>query len=73
MYERNAYWNARINNNVVSRNREHSRSLKLVKWSKPNKGRMKCNIDALFLNNENRIETDICIRDDEGAFVLAKT
>jgi len=62
-----------MNNIVVSINGEHSQSLRVVKWSKPNKGRMKCNIDALFLNNENRIRSGICIRDDEGAFALAKT
>jgi hypothetical protein len=34
---------------------------------------MKCNIDASFPNHENKIGLGICIRDDSGAFVLAKT
>jgi len=73
LYEWNATRNARLNNNVVSENGEHSQSVRVIKWSKPNRGRMKCNIDASFPNNENRIGIGICIRDDEGAFFIAKT
>jgi len=67
LYEWNAARNARLNNNVVNGNGEHSQSARMIKWSKPNRGRMKCNIDASFPNNENRIGIGICIRDDEGA------
>jgi len=34
---------------------------------------MKCNIDAAFLNHHNRTGIGICIRDEGGVFVLAKT
>jgi len=33
----------------------------------------KCNIDASFPNGENKTGIGICIRDDDGAFVLART
>ncbi|KEH17434.1 hypothetical protein MTR_0015s0120 [Medicago truncatula] len=36
-------------------------------------GRFKCNIDASFSRHLNKIGIDICIRDDSGTFVLAKT
>jgi hypothetical protein len=32
---------------------------------------MKCNIDASFRGN--KVGIDMCIRDDSGAFILAKT
>jgi len=43
-----------------------------VVWQKPSLGHYKCNIDAAFLSNFNRTGIDICIRDEEGTFVLAK-
>ena len=42
-------------------------------WHKPQQGRYKCNVDASFSSIRNRIGIDICLCDDEGAFVLAKT
>jgi len=36
-------------------------------------GRYKCNIDAAFSNSLNRTGIGICIRDQDGSFVLAKT
>ncbi|GAU25475.1 hypothetical protein TSUD_71290 [Trifolium subterraneum] len=42
-------------------------------WSKPPLGRYKCNVDASFSIRRNRTEIGICIRDDQGSFVLAKT
>jgi hypothetical protein len=44
----------------------------LVLWQKPTSGRHKCNVDAAFSSNFNRTGIDICIRDEEGAFVSAK-
>lgn len=44
-----------------------------TRWQKPQQGRLKCNIDATFNSTSNRIGVDICVRDDEGAYVLAKT
>ncbi|PNX70857.1 cytochrome p450, partial [Trifolium pratense] len=48
-------------------------SLILAKWEKPARGRYKCNIDASFSSQLSRVGIDMCIRDDEGRFVLAKT
>ncbi|KAK2352020.1 hypothetical protein QL285_096731 [Trifolium repens] len=46
-------------------------------WSKTTleliNGRYKCNIDASFSPHHNRIGIVMCIRDDEGRFILAKT
>jgi ribonuclease HI len=42
------------------------------KWNKPLSGRVKCNIDASFSSVYNRIGIGICIRDEFGAYVLAK-
>jgi len=42
-------------------------------WKNPNRGRYKCNVDAAFLTATNRVGIGICIRDDQGSFVLAKT
>ncbi|PNX86190.1 cytochrome p450, partial [Trifolium pratense] len=44
-----------------------------IKWEKPGRGRYKCNIDASFSTQRNRVGLGICIREDEGRFVLAKT
>jgi hypothetical protein len=41
-------------------------------WQKPGSGRLKCNVDAAFSSNFNRTGIGVCIRDEEGAFVLAK-
>ncbi|GAU18498.1 hypothetical protein TSUD_366810 [Trifolium subterraneum] len=45
----------------------------LTKWKKPSPGRIKCNIDVAFPSNTNLIGIGICIRDETGAFVRAKT
>ena len=73
LYEWNAARNATLNNIDVNGNGEHSQSAMVIKWSKSNRGRMKCNIDASFPNNENKIGIGICIRDEEGVFVIART
>jgi len=44
-----------------------------VKWIKPAEGRFKCNIDASISQLSNRVGIWVCIRDDTGTFVLAKT
>jgi hypothetical protein len=38
------------------------------KWEKLARGRYKCNIDASFLSQLNRVGIGLCIRDDEGVF-----
>ena len=43
------------------------------KWTKPTYGRYKCNIEASFSDSLNMVGIGICIRDDQGDFVMAKT
>ena len=45
----------------------------VVEWSKPAYGRYKCNIDASFSSTMNKVGIGICLRDDRGEFVSAKT
>ncbi|KAK2355577.1 hypothetical protein QL285_092977 [Trifolium repens] len=40
-------------------------------WVKPNSGRYKCNVDASFSFNLNKVGLGMCIRDDHGRFVAA--
>jgi len=42
-------------------------------WKKPTPGRYKCNIDASFSTSLSRVGLGMCLRDDDGAFVLART
>ncbi|RHN41596.1 hypothetical protein MtrunA17_Chr8g0367731 [Medicago truncatula] len=44
-----------------------------IKWQPPASGRFKCNVDAAFSIPHNRTGVGICLWDDEGTFVLAKT
>lgn len=44
-----------------------------VCWKALVQGRMKCNIDVMFPDLRNRIDIGICLRDEGGVFVLAKT
>jgi len=39
----------------------------------PRRGRVKCNVDASFSDQLNKIGVCICIRDEEGKFVVGKT
>jgi hypothetical protein len=41
-------------------------------WNKPASGRVKCNIDASFSSSLNRVCISICIRNEDGAYVLGK-
>jgi ribonuclease HI len=59
---------------VVRANNNNSSSVRTdTVWQRPSSGRLKCNIDASFSNSLNRTGIGVCIRDDEGSFVLAKT
>jgi len=42
-------------------------------WKKPTPDRYKCNIDASFSTSLNKAGLSMCLRDDDGAFVLART
>ncbi|KEH39570.1 hypothetical protein MTR_2g102247 [Medicago truncatula] len=50
----------------------HQQSERISKWVKPNPGHFKCNVDASFLNVSNMVGIGMCIRDENGIFVLAK-
>jgi ribonuclease HI len=43
------------------------------RWRKPSRGRYKCNVDASFPNNTNKVGFGICIRDSDGNHVRSKT
>ncbi|KEH18875.1 hypothetical protein MTR_8g031080 [Medicago truncatula] len=43
------------------------------RWKKPRCGRLKCNVDASFSSSTNKVGVGMCIRDEEGHFVRAKT
>lgn len=40
---------------------------------KPVAGQFKCNVDAFFSNSLDKIGIEVCIRDVEGNFVIAKS
>lgn len=44
-----------------------------TKWTKPSIGMYKCNVDASFSESLNTVGIGICIRDDEGRCVLARS
>ena len=44
-----------------------------VKWIKPRSGRFKCNIDAAFFETAKLVGIEMCIRDENDHFVLART
>lgn len=44
-----------------------------AKWTKPSTKKFKCNIDASFFKQTNRVWIRVCIRDDTTTFVLVKT
>ncbi|MCI32028.1 cytochrome P450, partial [Trifolium medium] len=45
----------------------------VIRWEKPSRQRFKCNVDVSFSSSRNRVGLGMCIRDDDGSFVLAKT
>ena len=44
-----------------------------MKLIKPSPDKFKCNVDASFSQARNQVGIGVCIRDDEGLYVLAKT
>jgi hypothetical protein len=46
--------------------------LQVIKWTKPATGHFKCNIDASFSSQYNKVGIGIYIRDELGVFVLAR-
>jgi hypothetical protein len=47
--------------------------LQQTAWTKPNIGRYKCNVDASFSFTHNKIGIGMCVRNDQGHFVKART
>jgi len=45
----------------------------VIEWTNPAYGRYKCNIDASFSDSLNMVGIVICIHDDQGEFVVART
>jgi len=43
------------------------------RWKKLALGRYKYNIDASFSTSLNKVGLGMCLRDDDGAFVIART
>jgi len=48
-------------------------SIEENRWMKPALGRYKCNIDASLSTSLNMVGLGMCLKDDDGAFVLART
>lgn len=61
---------------VVSKMLKHvvmQQHFSIHRWKKPDLGRYKCNVGAAFSKVSNRVGISMCIRDDQGSFVLTKT
>jgi len=70
----------RATQDIRSRNNNHNTtpqvrntSIEEDRWKKPAPGRYKCNIDASFSTSLNRVGLGMCLKDDDGTFVLART
>ena len=37
-------------------------------WKRPALGRYKCNVDASFSSDHNKVGIEVCIRDSNGSF-----
>lgn len=44
-----------------------------ARWKKPKNGYFKCNVDANFFDNQNQTRVGMCIWDEQGNFVAART
>jgi hypothetical protein len=56
-----------------SRQHQQQQTGNAARWMKPSQGRYKCNVDAYFSSRLNRVGIRMCIRNDQGRFVIAKT
>jgi hypothetical protein len=58
---------------TVSAGSSSSAQQQHIRWQKPGRGRLKCNVDTAFSSSLNVIGVGMCIRDEAGQFVAAKT
>lgn len=65
--------NCSVASHTVDAQSERAATAGQNRWQKPQPGRYKCNIDATFSAQYNRTGIGMCLRDEHGAFVLAKT
>jgi len=42
-------------------------------WQRHAPGRYKCNVDASFFSDHNKVGIGMCIPDSDGSFILART
>jgi len=60
-------------NNQSNTTHARSTSIEDDHWKKSAPDRYKYNIDVAFSTSLNRVGLGMCLRDDDGAFVLART
>jgi len=62
-----------IGSRSATGNHSESKQEDVPRWSNPNAGELKCNVDAAVVTNQNIFGIGMCIRNDHGQFVIAKT
>jgi len=64
---------ANTTNSAVSFLGQQHQNLPPISWQQPSRGRVKCNVDASFSDVLNRTGIGLCICDEDGVFILAKS
>ncbi|PNX92338.1 cytochrome p450, partial [Trifolium pratense] len=57
---------------VCERHDNQQHSPQRYEWTRPAADSWKCKVDASFSRSRNNVGISVCIRDDQGLFVLAK-
>ncbi|KAH1242874.1 hypothetical protein GmHk_07G020095 [Glycine max] len=65
----NTYYNIRAPTSTHASCSSSSTTL----WSPPISGSIKCNLDATIFKDQNSFNIEICLRDDHGSFIKART
>ncbi|XP_058778870.1 uncharacterized protein LOC131652897 [Vicia villosa] len=52
-------------------NRSIEPPVTIIRWAKPSRGRLKCNIDTSF--SHNKVGIGACVRDHASQFIVART
>jgi ribonuclease HI len=66
-------WRSANSKQILNPSSSHNNVNVNLRWRKPSSGRYKCNIDASFPHNSNRIGLGMCIRDSDGNHIRSKT